>query len=687
MTSFTTSPRSERRPRSLDLTPKSCISYFAREAGAEWRQLFLRFVACSLVALNSACNESPEPTPPPAIPPSAAELGTGPQWTAEQKDAQRAAAAKVLENLAATLQRGEKQFVIPPGDYRFDEKLGKGIELEGVDGLTIEATGATFWSDRHRGVRFKNCKNITLNGLTLDSDPLPWIQGTITALDPAAKTIDFKIEPGFQEPDAKELEIHRRVLFFDRATSLQLRNGDLFVDSIQPLGNGVWRLAKFSRDAAFMPDTYPRPIQIGDRFAVKDWGTRRGNFHQENCERITLSNVVVYGTTGFVFSEINGLGANRYLRCKIVRRPGTNRLLACAADGLHSYNMDRGPLIEDCEFSFAADDLIAIHGFFPLVVESTNDTSCVIAGILGTRSVVAGSKIQFYRPPYGDYVTEAVITSLEPIQDPTTIKRAQQIPEMFAEKKIMMRDAGVPDVVRLVLDRPIQVERGDVIFSSHFCGAGAVVRNCHIHDGHVNGLIIKSNDFTAENNRIERTGLAAIGIISSVYWLEGPFFRNIKITGNTLVDNSINWEKGGAAIWAESLFCPSPLDLVFSRGQQNENLQILNNTIVRPGSFAIRVANTRGVTIEGNRIDSPFAVISDPASLDFSKKLGPGGSAPSDKELDTLRSAFYPILLLESSSFTIKDNTISNPPAGMRGEIGWGPGAVAGDGVEADTLP
>lgn len=672
-----TPSQTDRRLPSGPFPLESRVPPCSREAGKGWYQVRFALIACCLLAFTSACSKSQEAPPPPAIPPSAAELGTGPQWTAEQKDAQRAAAAKLLENLTATLQRGDKQFVIPPGDYRFDEKLGKEIKLDGVDGLTIEATGATFWSDRHRGIRFKNCKNITLNGLTLDSDPLPWIQGTITALDPAAKTIDFTIEPGFQEPPSNELELHRRILFFDPATSLQLRNGDDYSSSVKSLGNGVWQLAKFSRGAAFMPDTYPRPIQIGDRFAVLDWGTRRGNISQENCERITLSNIVVHGTTGFVFSEINGLGANRYLRCKIVRRPGTNRLLACAADGLHSYNMDRGPLIEDCEFSFAADDLIAIHGFFPLVVESTNDTSCVIAGILGTRSVVAGSKIQFYRPPYGDYVTEAVITSLEHVQDPTAIKRAQQIPGMFAEKKIMMRDAGVPDVVRLVLDRPIQVERGDVIFSSHFCGAGAVVRNCHIHDGHVNGLIIKSNDFTAENNRIERTGLAGISLLSSVYWLEGPFFRNMKITGNTLVDNSINWEKGGAAIWAESLFCPSPLDLVLSRGQQNENLQILNNTIVRPGSFAIRVANTRGVTIEGNRIDAPFAVISDPASLDFSKKLGPGGSAPSEKELDTLRSAFYSILLLESSNFTIKDNTISNPPAGMRGEIGWGPGAVA----------
>jgi len=127
----------------------------------------------------------------PVLPPPSAEfnfaLPAGPEFTDEQKQAQREAGKTVLPLVLAAYSNGAEVVRIPPGDYRFgSERWGRdgvhyalgfsGLQRDATHPFTIDATGATFWFDlpddqaphAHFACGFKNCRNIIFRGATLD---------------------------------------------------------------------------------------------------------------------------------------------------------------------------------------------------------------------------------------------------------------------------------------------------------------------------------------------------------------------------------------------------------------------------------------------------------------------------------------------------------------------------------------
>ena len=78
---------------------------------------------------------------PPA--PAGGGQGSGPVFSDEDKDLQRAAARSLLVSLRQELADGKKVITVPPGDYRFDR--GAGVLIQKAEDVEIEATGATFW--------------------------------------------------------------------------------------------------------------------------------------------------------------------------------------------------------------------------------------------------------------------------------------------------------------------------------------------------------------------------------------------------------------------------------------------------------------------------------------------------------------------------------------------------------------
>ena len=73
------------------------------------------------------------------------------------------------------------QVVIPPGTYR----LPPGIDIKDAKNLKIIADGVTLVCTRlSRALSFDNCANVTLRGMAVDYDPLPFTQGKVTAIAP-----------------------------------------------------------------------------------------------------------------------------------------------------------------------------------------------------------------------------------------------------------------------------------------------------------------------------------------------------------------------------------------------------------------------------------------------------------------------------------------------------------------------
>src|SRR3982751_5396909 len=87
------------------------------------------------------------------------------------------------------VQAGQKRIVIPPGKYRVTPHNREHLRLAGVHGGKIVAGNVELiCTQTTRALSIDQCEGLTVRGLKIDYDPLPFTQGRITALS-ADKTV------------------------------------------------------------------------------------------------------------------------------------------------------------------------------------------------------------------------------------------------------------------------------------------------------------------------------------------------------------------------------------------------------------------------------------------------------------------------------------------------------------------
>lgn len=526
-------------------------------------------------------------------------------WTAAEKQAQRVAAQQLAADLNAALDAGAGTFTIPAGDYRFGPEGLASLNLIDRHDAIIDAAGATFWfHGRHRvdALKLSRCRDVTIRGLTIDYDPPAYSQGEIVAKDDAAKTVDIRIDPGYPLPDESWTAQAGKIkaIFYDRE-GYQIPVRMDWIASLTSLGDAVYRVGfRFGWHV-----TYRSPVQLGDRLTLPDRSLRH-TVNLDACERVTLEDVTIYASPHMALVEGWGPGGNVYRRVKVIRRPGTSRLLACNADVFHSIQNDRGPTIESCEFSHAGDDLVNVHGCFALVAERQAPDRFAILVPEGPNFGV-DSRLRFY-----DYATmeprgEAVVKACEPVTDEARLAAARAIPvETRAGGKQGIRDVHprISALFDVRLDQPVAAERLAIVGTGERRGAWTRISGSYFHDGFVRGVLLKAQDALVEGNRFERIGQSAIICSAQKYWLEGPCPERITIRHNTIADCG---QMLGARMWAQhnlgAISIASDPGVAVAVGRQNVGFAILGNTITNAPVAGIYLANVHDAEVADNVID------------------------------------------------------------------------------------
>jgi len=584
----------------------------------------------------------------------------------------------LLASLRTEIAAGGKDLVVPPGDYRFDES-GNDPLFDGLQDATVKADGAVFWFDSRLEMRlqFRNCKNVTLSGVTIDCDPLPWYQGTITEIDDKALTMEFVPDPGYLTPKGNELDEHDRVLFFDGKSTLELPITDDCVTHMKQLPDGGLKILKFDNENLFKNSIVDRNVRPGDKLALLPNKLDGGSIALKNCAGMTLADVTIYGSGGFAYVEQHGAGGNKYLRCRLVRRPDTSRLMASKADGFHSYLMEKGPVVDSCEFSHSGDDLLAMHGFYGIIAEKLSATEyrilCPVEDI-----VRVGSEVTVFNPQTNINRGKAKVIACHAEKDPGILKAARSLPaKLKADRNVSLRPLDDASVLTVQLDADLSAEPDDLVSSGDLCDKGAVVRNSYLHDGHVRGVLAKTEDLLVENNTIERTALSGIVLEPEYFWLEGPSNVNARIIGNHLSRNSWSaFSRTGLTSAFGAIEIGSDFGNLFPRefvrGTFDYNIEIRNNFIREPAGMGILVMNTDGVRIDGNTIEAPFSAGVVPGYYDWSR-LG-GRITPMDA-LNTaqLKDPFFAIFILDSRNIVVGKNAVLDSPPFLKGEVKLGP--------------
>lgn len=527
--------------------------------------------------------------------------------TESEREGQRYAAKELHQALKSAVEAGESEFHIKDGYYRFLKTL----EITDAKDIKIYGENVHFIQEsRNCAVNLKNCKNIIFKGVTIDYDPVPWIQCTV---------IDYEAENEFLEVSV-DMCYHN---FFD--SWLSGYKGD---------GNRLWffeneaneRQIKYSSNSGLLTGltktgdyTYSIQLDRGNPYLSKFKpdiipGCRmvipicQGGpaMYVNNCEGISVDDVTIYASPGFTITEYAGNGGNRYYKVRLIRRPETNRLIVSPSDGFHSIGVQNGALIDSCEFSYTTDDLFNAHGFLGVVNERIAANKYKIVFPL-MQPVDTGAKAEFF-----DYRSLKLTAHANLVIVEKSISPQEKADAKVVREKLMQHTGAAsyrsfddPTVITVTLDRDIDIEPMSGICIYDHCQKGFTIRNSFLHEGFVRGILIRGYDALIENNIISRTNWSGVLIETCLYWLEGPFAQNIIINNNTFYETNISTEgihQPGAVTIAPN----ANTGKVCDQSDILRNISVTGNLFINICAGAVCASNTKGLTVRYNKISGAF---------------------------------------------------------------------------------
>jgi len=104
----------------------------------------------------------------------------------------------------AQIAAGKKHIVVPPGSYRVTPRARQHLILRGLTDVTIVADGVEMiCTQTTRALTVADCRNLTVRGLVIDYDPLPYTQGRIVTLSEDSLVHEIELFDGYPPAGAR----------------------------------------------------------------------------------------------------------------------------------------------------------------------------------------------------------------------------------------------------------------------------------------------------------------------------------------------------------------------------------------------------------------------------------------------------------------------------------------------------
>lgn len=488
------------------------------------------------------------------------------------------------------LAAGNKHIVIPPGRYRVAPvepsprvENQTHLYLRDLSDVTIEAENVEMvCTETTRAVWIKYCTNVTIRGLTIDYDPLPYTQGRITAVcedeyanevelfegyPPADQAIGFKYE--IYEPDGKTL-----------------RFGEYESVSVEALSPRKLRVVKDESQRHKKGGE-----QVGDLIVIGSQNTPEEPLPHavvsENCKNLRLEKINLYASNSFGFLETH-CDRTVYLECRIDRRPpesdpvvrNSPRLRSLNADAYHSKHALHGPQLLGCTTRFQADDAVNINGSYHFITGMKENVLTVLA--YRDMDIQKGDVVEVIAPD-GRFEGNAIARSVD--YDGPTTKEEMNVVSGYPILKQIRRTLEKRYLIEL--DQPISLVPGSVINSRDRVGNGLRVENCKFGYNRSRGILIKAGEGEVIGNTIEHCGMQAILIAPEYQWLEAGYARNLRIVDNVIIGS------GREAIAVHG----------FGNGGAHENIDLIGNRLETSHSPAVVISGATNVELTGNTLN------------------------------------------------------------------------------------
>ncbi len=497
------------------------------------------------------------------------------------------------ENLGQILKdgiaSGAKEIVIPPGRYRASPTNQEHLRLAGLRDTTIIADGVEMvCTQTTRAITIENCKNVTIRGMTIDYDPLPFTQAKIREIASDGSRMEVEILEGYPEPGGGTGAVE----IFDPETSRLRGRITYYGTRCESSGPRKATLikAKGNRD--------PAMEQVGDIAIIRSSSASGGEIPHTiflgNSKNVTLENITLFASNCFGFFE-NDCEGSKYIGCRVDRREPEEdlairawpRLRSLNADAYHSKNARRGPVYERCSSRFNGDDSIAINGDFHMVTQRAGATLRVLAK--NKMTMRAGDEVQMFTFQ-GKRLENRKIVSIEPDGSITDAERTSL--SELSNMHDNLRKNGMSDAFKVTLDEEAAAIPGTVICSANSIGNGFAIRDCQLGFNRSRGIIVKAGHGEISGNEIEGAGMTGILITPEFWWLEAGLADNLVISDNRIVNGG---GMGIAVVAAGGNRATAPVGAF-------RNITIRNNTVNGGAAPGLLMTSVHGLTEEGNTV-------------------------------------------------------------------------------------
>lgn len=487
------------------------------------------------------------------------------------------------------VKTGATRIVVPPGRYRVAPKNHQHLVLRGLKDVEIVATGVEMvCTETTRALTIGNCTNVTLRGLVIDYDPLPFTQGRITGFAEDRKVHEIELFDGY--PAAAEARAWKYEIF--RPDTRTLRCDDRDPERIEAIDARHLRLHLRHARAT-------DPEQVGDLVVLASehapGGSAAHAVYLEHSTGVVLEDVDLYASNCFGFLE-DGCNGTVYRRCRIDRRaPDADpvkradpRLRSLNADAYHSKHAVKGPSYLSCTARFMGDDAININGDYHLVMASSGAVVRVLAK--HRLDLTAGDPVELVAYD-GVRLPDAVVVAVETNAAIADDERAF-LAKQHLDERLRKADGMLNRGYRVALDRAVDLPRGSVIAAANKIGNGFAVRDCTFGFNRSRGILIKASGGEVTGNRIEGSRMSGILVSPEYWWLEAGSSSDVAIR-----DNMIE-ACGGIGIRVEATGGTG----AYAPAGAHRNIVIERNRIANSPAPGILVTSTAGLTLRDNSI-------------------------------------------------------------------------------------
>ena len=514
-----------------------------------------------------------------------------------EKARQRTAGEELKKQVAAAIAEGRKEFHMAPGQYRFADNSG--WHFDRVEDFTLDGQGSTLWferpmakiADNPQSLLFTNCKGMVLKNFQIDFDLPVYIQGTILSIAENLTSLEMQIDSDWPKsgmgggqftlytPEGEY--IPQDTLIHDGAT---LHDGDKLTVKLNPSQLAPY----FSKNPRMEARGMAGKVKAGTLIALN---FRRGfTIHVNGCENMTFDNIDVWQSQGMGILENGGVGNNKFLNMRLMRKLGTRRIHYGTADHFHSNCVTHGALVENCEFAHTSDDNLNLHGNWRYCWKQLSPTTIIVGA---PKPPMAGKEFNIYRIGKLEQVSFSKVVDVKLLKDETLLKEiADAKPQ--ANSRIAWRGKGQLYVVEL--GEAVDLPSEQLLVDTHVDNAeGFVIRNCYFHDSRSRGALLTGVGGGLLENNVWKGVYTGISVYEESWgYAEGAIPQNVKIIGNTLIgcggiETGLVPRDTAQGVWNDSII---------------RDVEIRDNWIVE-GSY-IHIMYVDGATVSGNVFWNPL---------------------------------------------------------------------------------